>query len=443
VGKSRLVYEFSHSHRQQGWLVLESASVSYGKATSYLPVIDFLKTYFQVQDRGDNRDIREKITGKLLALDRALVPVLPAFLGLLDVPVEDSHWEALDPPQKRQRTLEAVKQLLLRESQVRPLLLLLEDLHWIDSETQAVLDSLVEGLPASRILLLVNYRPEYQHAWGRKSYYREIPVAALPLQSAEELLGALLGEDQSLQPLRRLLIERTEGNAFFLEESVRTLVETKVLAGAPGAYRLVTDARAIHVPATVQALLAARIDRLPVEEKRLLQAASVIGKDVPFVLLHAIVEEDKQDLRGGLADLYAAAFLYETSLFPDVEYTFKHALTHDVAYGSLLQPRRQVLHTRVVQAIERLYPERLVEHVEPLAYHALQAQAWDKAWRTSPRRRRCTARWAWRTGWRRRRRSWQSWRDRLLLPASCCVVDPPRPPRYVPRPEPPAWLRVP
>ena len=381
VGKSRLCWEFTHAHREQGWLVLEGGAVSYGKTTGYLPVIDLLKTYFQIQDRDGYREIREKITGRLLALDRALESALPAFLVLLDAPVEDPQWEALDPPQKRQRTLEAIKQLLLRESQVRPLLLLLEDLHWIDSETQAVLDSLVESLPASRILLLVNYRPEYQHGWGRKGYYREIRVAALPLQSAEELLDALLGEDQSLQPLRRLLIERTEGNAFFLEESVRTLVETKALAGARGAYRLVADAQAIHVPATVQALLAARIDRLPAEEKRLLQAASVIGKDVPLVLLQAIVEEDEQALGEGLSDLRAAEFLYETSLFPDVEYTFKHALTHDVAYGSLLQGRRRLLHTQIVQAIERLYPERLVEHVEALADHALRAQAWDKAWR--------------------------------------------------------------
>jgi class 3 adenylate cyclase/tetratricopeptide (TPR) repeat protein len=381
VGKSRLCWEFAHSQREKGWLVLESGGVSYGKTTAYLPVIDLLKTYFRLQDRDGYREIRETIIEKVLALDRALGPALPAFFGLLDIPVEDPQWAALDPPQKRQRTLDVIKQFLLCESRVRPLLLFLEDLHWIDSETQAVLDSLVENLPVSRILLLVNYRPEYQHGWVRKSHYREIRVAALPLPGAEELLGALLGEDQSLQPLRRLLIERTEGNAFFLEESVRTLVETKALVGARGAYHLVTDARAIHVPATVQALLAARIDRLPVAEKRLLQAASVIGRDVPLALLRAILEEDEQDLHRGLADLQAAEFLYETRSLPDAAYTFKHALTHDVAYGSLLQGRRQLLHTKIVQAIEALYPERLVEHVEGLAHHALRAQAWEKAWR--------------------------------------------------------------
>lgn len=177
-------------------------------------------------------------------------------------------------------------------------------------------------------------------------------------------------------------VHRYEGTVnFFLEESVRTLVETKALEGQRGAYRLVTDARAIHVPATVQALLAARIDRLPVQQKHLLQAASVIGKDVPLALLQAIVRDDELDLRTGLADLQAAEFLYETSLFPDVEYTFKHALTHDVAYGSLLQERRRFLHAKIVQAIEALYPERLAEHIERLAHHARQAEAWEKAWR--------------------------------------------------------------
>jgi hypothetical protein len=171
VGKSRLLYEFTHSHRLQGWLTLESASASYGKATSYLPVIDLLKGYFKIQDRDDLREIREKVTGKLLTLDRSLEPTLPALLALLDVPVDDARWQTLDPGQRRQRTLDAVKRLLLREAREQPLLLTFEDLHWIDGETQALLDSLVESLPAARLLLLVNYRPEYQHNWGSKTYY--------------------------------------------------------------------------------------------------------------------------------------------------------------------------------------------------------------------------------------------------------------------------------
>ena len=333
VGKSRLVYEFTHSHRTQDWLVLEAGSVSYGKATSYLPVIDLLKAYFKIHERETHREIREKVTGKLLTLDRALEPTLPALLALLDVQVEDASWQALDPAQRRQRMLNAVKNLLLRESQNQPLLVVFEDLHWIDAETQALLDSLVESLPPARLLLLVNYRPEYQHGWGRKTYYSQLRLDALPPESAGALLSALLGDDPTLEPVKRLLVRR--GNPFFVEESIRTLVETRTLAGERGAYRLNRPVQAIEVPATVQVILAARIDRLSADDKELLQTASVIGKDVPFVLLRAVAELPEDTVRRGLADLQTAEFLYETQLFPDPEYTFKHALTHEVAYGSL------------------------------------------------------------------------------------------------------------
>jgi predicted ATPase len=342
-------------------------------------VRDLLKAYFQIDDRDDGRKMREKLTGKLLTLDAALGPTLPAFLTLLDVPVEDRHWQALDPAQRRQRTLEAIKQLLLRESQVQPLLLVFENLHWIDAETQAILDSLIDSLPTTRLLLLVNYRPEYQHGWGNKTYYTQLRLDPLPPASAEELLQALLGDDPSLVPLKRLLIARTEGNPFFLEESVRALVETGGLVGERGAYRPIQPLDSLQVPATVQAVLAARIDRLPPGEKRLLQTAAVIGTEVPFILLQAIVELSEEELRRGLGHLQAAEFLYETSLFPELEYTFKHALTHEVAYSSLLQERRRALHARIVAASERLYADRLPEQAERLAQHALRGEVWDKA----------------------------------------------------------------
>jgi class 3 adenylate cyclase/tetratricopeptide (TPR) repeat protein len=379
LGKSRLFFEFIHSHRTQGWLTLESGSVSYGKATPYLPVIDLLKAYFKIQDRDDQREIREKVTGKLLTLDKSLESTLPAFLALLDVAVDDPMWQALDPFQRRQQTLGAVKRLLLRESQVQPLILLFEDLHWIDSETQAMLESLVESLPTSRLLLLVNYRPEYQHGWANKTYYTQLRLDPLPPESAGEILNSVLGNDHGLQSLKQLLIERTEGNPFFLEESVRTLVETKVLVGGWGNYHLEKKVESTQVPATVQAVLAARIDRLPLEEKQLLQSAAVIGKDVPFSLLQAITVLSEEELRRVLTHLQAAEFLYETSLFPDLEYTFKHALTHEVAYGSLLRERQHALHARIVEAIETLHPDRLIEQVERLAHHAVRGEVWGKA----------------------------------------------------------------
>ena len=379
VGKSRLVWEVTHSHRVHGWLVLQAGSVSYGKATSYLPVVDLLKGYFAIEERDGPRAVQEKLTGKVLTLDRALEGHLPALVSLLDVPTDDPQWAALDPPQRRRRTLDAVKRLLLRESQVQPLLVVFEDLHWIDSETQALLDALVESLPAARLLLLVNYRPEYQHAWGGRTYYTQVRLDPLPTQGAEQLLAALLGSNVRLEPLTRVLIAQTEGNPFFLEESVRTLVETGALAGERGAYQLARPLPAIQVPATVQAVLAARIDRLAPGDKALLQTASVVGKDVPFPLLQAIAELAQDELHAALGRLQAAEFLYEAGIFLDLEYTFKHALTHDVAYGSLLQDRRRRLHGQIVEAIERLYPDRLAEHMERLAHHAFRAEAWERA----------------------------------------------------------------
>jgi class 3 adenylate cyclase/tetratricopeptide (TPR) repeat protein len=379
VGKSRLIYEFVHSHSTPGWLVLESASVSYGKATPYFPVIDLLKRYSHVEEHDDRRTIRAKVTGQVLTLDPALQDTVPALLSILDAVPEDSLFLQLDPPQRRQHTLDALKRVLLRESQVQPLVLVFEDLHWMDSETQALLGSLVESLPTAQLLLLVNYRPEYQHTWGSKTYYTQLRLDPLPPVSADEFLQALLGDDPSLAPLKQLLIVRTEGNPFFLEESVRTLVETDGLVGEPGAYRLAQALPTVQVPATVQAVLAARIDRLPPEEKRLLQTAAVIGTEVPLPLVQAIAELPEVALHSGLAHLQAAEFLYEARLFPEQEYTFKHALTHEVAYGSLLQERRRVLHARVVETLEALVPERMAEQVERLAHHALRGEAWDKA----------------------------------------------------------------
>jgi class 3 adenylate cyclase/tetratricopeptide (TPR) repeat protein len=379
VGKSRLCWEFTHSHRTQGWLLLESGSVSYGKATAYLPVIELLKAYFHIEGRDEARTIRETVTGKILALARALEPSLPALLSLLEVPVEDAVWGRLDPPQRRQRTLDAVKRLLLRESQVQPLLLLVEDLHWIDAETQALLDNLVESLPTARLLLLATYRPEYQHQWESRTYYRQLRIDPLPAESADDLLTSVLGTHTSLGALKRVLIDRTEGNPLFLEESVRTLAETKTLMGERGAYRLAHDATAIQVPATVQTILAARIDRLPQEDKRLLQVAAVIDKDVPFALLLAVADLGEEDLRRGLAHLQAAEFLYEASLFPDLEYTFKHALTQEVAYASLLEDQRRPLHARILHVIERVYSSGLDDKVAALAHHAFEGARWQEA----------------------------------------------------------------
>lgn len=380
VGKSRLYFEFTHSRHLQGWRVVEAGSVSYGKATALLPLADMLRAYFHIDSRDDPRTVRSKVTGQVLTLDEGLRDAVPAALWLLDALPADNPFAAIDAAERRRLTLAALKRLLLRESQVQPLLLVFEDLHWIDSETQAFLDSLAESVPAAAVLLAVNYRPEYRHGWAGKTYYRQLRIDPLALESSEHLLHELLGDDASLTSLKKLLADRTEGNPLYIEESVRALVETGALAGARGMYRLVGDLSAVRIPASVQAILAARVDRLPPEDKRLLQAAAVVGKDVPYALLREIAELSEDELRGGLGRLQAAEFIYEGRLFPDLEYTFKHALTHEIAYGGVLHERRRALHVAIVDAIERLLgADRLIEQVERLAHHAVHAEDGLKA----------------------------------------------------------------
>src|SRR5262245_33881838 len=375
VGKSRLLWEFVHSPRTEGCRLLEAASLSYGQATGYLPVVELLRAYFQVGGADDPRTVREKVAGGLSSGDRALAPALPALLALLETPLDAGEWTGLEPAERRRRMLDAVRRLLLRESQVQPLVVVLEDVHWADSETGAVLQELVDDLPGARLLLLVSYRPGYRPEWGSRAHCAEIRIDPLAPAGATAILRALLGADASLGELEAVLIERTGGNPLFLEESVRALVETGALVGERGAYRLAAPLHAIQVPASVHAVLAARIDRLPPGEKHLLQAAAVVGHDVPVALLRAVAEQSESEVRSGLAHLQAAELLFETSLIPDLEYRFQHTLTHDVAYGTLLQQHRRELHRRTVEAIERLHPD----HVERLAYHALRAEMWEKA----------------------------------------------------------------
>jgi class 3 adenylate cyclase/ABC-type thiamine transport system ATPase subunit len=367
MGKSRLVDEFVQAAHTQGWLVLDSAAVSYGQTTPYFPVLALLRRYCHLEECEDASTIQAKVTEQVRTLDAALQDTIPALLALLDALPADSSFLQLDAPQRRQRTLAALKRVLLRQSQAQPLLLVCEDLHWLDTESQALLGSLIESLPTARLLLLVNYRPDYRHGWGSKTYYTQLRLDPLPQASADAFLRALLGDDPSLTPLTPLLIQRTEGNPSFLEESVRTLVETGALVGEPGGYRVAHALPTLQMPATVQAVLAARIDRLPPEEKRLLQTAAVIGTEVPFALLQAVGELPEEALHLSLTHLQDAEFLYEVSLFPELVYTFKHALTQEVAYGSLLHERRRALHAHIVEALERLAADRLAEQVDRLA----------------------------------------------------------------------------
>ena len=271
VGKSRLCYEFK-LHCQRDGLVLETFSISHGKAYPYLPLIELLKHYFLLTPQDDDRRRREQVTGKVLTLDRSLEDTLPYLSALVGVAEATTELAQIDPQVRRRRTFEAITRLLRRESLNQPVLLLLEDLHWLDSETQTWLTLFSERVATARLLLLVNYRPEYQHGWGSKTYYTQLRLDPLGPEEAHALLTALLGTDAALQPLKQFILAKTEGNPFFMEEIVQTLVDQGVLLRAPvGGMRLAAPwtSRALatlQLPPTVQGVLAARVDRLPAEE---------------------------------------------------------------------------------------------------------------------------------------------------------------------------------
>lgn len=379
VGKSRLVWEFINGPAVHRALRLQAGSSALSSATPYLPVVDLLKAYFGVDPEERGEETRERVTAGLLELDRALEPALPALATLLDLPLAGERWDEMDPADRRGPIQDAIKRLLVRQSREQPLLLVFEDAHWIDSESQGVLDALVESLPTARILLLVVYRPEYRHGWASKGYYTQIRVDPLSSGDAERLLDGLIGEREAVLALKPLLLERTEGNPFFIEESVRALAETGTLVGAPGSYQVVKPASHVEVPATVYEVLAARIDRLPREEKRILHCASVVGKDVSVEILAGIAGSSARVLESVIAHLRGAEFLYETGGVSGPEYTFTHTLTHEVAYASIIDDERRTIHARAVEVIEALRADRLAEHVEDLARHAFRGEVWEKA----------------------------------------------------------------
>ena len=378
LGKSRLFYEFkltSHS----GCTVLEAFAVSHGKASPYLPLIELLKNYFQIEPGDDERARRAKVMGQVLALDKSLEDTLPFLLALLGIEDPGSSLQRMDAQIRRKRTFDALKKLFLRESLNQPLLLIFEDLHWIDTETQGFLDTLSEGVASAQLLMLVNYRPEYRHEWGQKTYYTKLRLTPLGHAEAEELLTFLLGSDDSLTALKTLILERTDGTPFFMEEVVQTLAEEGALTGERGNYQLEATPTELHISPTVQGVLAARIDRLTAEEKALLQQLSVIGRQFPVSLVKQVVPQSEAELYRVLSLLQAKEFLYEQPAFPEVEYIFKHALTQDVAYGTVLQEQRKALHERTGQAMEGLYQEKPEDHYSEIAHHYQRGDNTEKA----------------------------------------------------------------
>jgi len=386
MGKSRLVHEFKLA-AQSDFAVFEAYSSSYGKASPYLPLIELLKDYFAIRPDDVEQTRREKIIGRLLGLDRTLDGELPYYFALLNVSDPDSTLAAMDPKVRRRRTFEALKRVTLRASLERPLLLVFEDLHWIDGETQGALDHLVEGIASARILLLTNYRPEYQLEWGNKTYYTQIKLASLGRAEAEALLTTLTGEPATpaasapLATLRASILDRTAGTPFFMEEVVQAMFEEGALVrDASGRISLRAGTPGVReIPATVQGVLGARIDRLTAEEKALLQQLAVIGREFPLGLAEAVVGLAEDRIHPLLEALQRKEFVYEQPAYPEIDYVFKHALTQEVAYNSLLSDRRKDIHERTARAIETRHAAAIEDHYGALAHHYSRSENIDKA----------------------------------------------------------------
>jgi len=370
LGKSRVFLEFIKSSVLDGWLVLEAGSVSYGKATSYLPLVDLLTRYFDIQGRDDENRVREKVVEKLSIFgEEKLLSQTPFFLGALGMSVHNDDWLNLLPVERQRVMFDALKRLLIRESQRQPVCLVFEDLHWIDAETLAFLEIFLDSIPAARVLLLVNYRSEYQTSWSGRSYFSQLRLDPLPLASANEMLETLLGSHAEIIGIRQALIDLTEGNPLFLEESVKSLIESGALAETAGHQRPPSSTLIDFIPRTIEALLASRIDRLEADVKELLQCAAVIGNDIPRPLIEAVAGPS-WDIDSGIRELQVSEFIYEKTLFPEIVYTFKHAMSREVAYKSMVKERSRALHAATAHAIISLAAGRIEEQVESVARHA-------------------------------------------------------------------------
>jgi class 3 adenylate cyclase len=379
VGKSRFILEFKNQLVKGKFTYLEGRCLQYGGSMVYAPILDILRSHFEIKEGDPEVLIKKKMKEKILQLDEKLQGVLPSFHELFSLTVEDEAYQKFESIQKKEKTFEALRDLLVRESQNRPIILAVDDLHWIDKTSEEFLSYLIESLVNTHILLIILYRPEYTHTWGSKSYYSQIGLSQLTSESSAELIRAILDNCEIEPALETLILDRSAGTPFFIEELTHSLLENGSIQREKNLCYLARAPKDIQVPDTIQGIIAARMDRLEDNLKRTMQVASVIGKDFAFRILQTITGM-REELKSYLLDLQGLEFIYEKSLFPELEYVFKHALTQEVAYNSLLQKRRTEIHEKIGRAIEELYAERLEEFYEMLAYHYSKSENSEKAY---------------------------------------------------------------
>jgi adenylate cyclase len=404
VGKSRLCHEFAEHCRLEGYEVFEAQAQAHGTSSPYLPVLQMLRSFFAIADADRDQQAREKIAGRTLLLDPELVGELPLLFEFLGVPDSERSLPQLSAEARQRALTDLVCAIVNAPKRNETLVLVVEDLHWIDPGSESMMATLLETIATTKTLLIVNYRPEYGPEWLDAPVYSSQSLAPLEQADTSELLRHLAGTDPSLDGLDEPIHERTQGNPFFIEELVRELVECGHLEGDRGAYRLIRPIDGHGVPVTVQAVLAARIDRLTPEAKQLLQVASVVGKEISVEALGLAAGLDEEQIDAALRELVGAGFLYEAELYPRRTLAFRHPLTREVAYGTQLAQSRAVTHAAAARAMIELEPDRHDELAAQIASHMEAGEDAREAARWSAR----AAFWA---GHRRPTDALRLWRD--------------------------------
>ena len=383
VGKSRLLYEFRKAIANETATFLEGKCLSYSRGMSYHPVIDVLKSHFDIQEGEGDSIIREKVLKGLSELKLDEGSILPYILELLSVKNSGVDRTVISPDVLKDRILESIVKIIISSSGKRPLIMAFEDLHWIDKSSEDWLKHLSDSISGARLFLMVTYRPEFLHPWGGRSYHNQVNLNRLSNRESLAMLGHLLGSGDVERSFEKFILEKTEGVPFFIEEFVKSLIALKIIEKENGTCRIPRGVRRVTVPAKIQDVIMARIDSMPDEAKRVLQIGSVAGREFSHDLISRTSSCQKEDLLSCLSALKDSELLYERGIYPRSSYVFKHALTQEVVYNSLLPKRRKEIHAKIGAAIEDLSPRRLEEHFELLAYHCYQGQNWERAYRYS------------------------------------------------------------
>lgn len=379
IGKSRLVHELLTSPAAEACVTLSGAAVPYGKATAYHTIAAMMRPLFGIGDGFSRSEVLKRVQDGLVALDPSLGSLTRPLASILLAGEVDGDWAAQHPEMRRRQMIEACKRLVAYVVQHKPLVLAVEDLHWIDSESEAILDSLIDALPAMRLMLVVSFRPEYPVRWTGRSAYTQIRLGPLSSGEALSFLERLLGQDLSLSMLKPILIDQTGGNPLFIEQCFRALVQQGVLVSSGEGYRCTKAPERVQLPASVINVLMSRIDLLSPTCVTVLELAAIIGATVPLWLLEAVAEMRSEELQAALAEARQAEVLGEVRLFPDIEYAFRHALMRDAVLESILKRRQETIHRRIVEAIEHLPAAMIDENIERLALHASLGKLWEKA----------------------------------------------------------------